>query len=218
MTYCVNGSNTPELGHSAYVSPNRLIANVSYRIPEGNFGATTIGLFYEGYNHCYVGSYSYTRYSYVMNDGKYAVTGDGGANNLIYIPTKKDLEGMTFKDEDNKAAFDKFIENDKYLSKHRGEYSQRGGAVAPWQHRFNFKVSQDFNFRVAKKLNTIQVSWDVNNVANLLNSNWGATDRLSSDTILSYKNGVYTFSEPKWTKYNSTFSTWEMLLSLRWFF
>ncbi len=216
MTYNSMGSNMPELGHSAFVSPNRLIANVSYRIDEGDFGATTIGLFYEGYNHCYVGGYSYTRYSYTMP----SVTGDGGANNLIYIPTEKDLEGMTFADPENKEAFNKFIAGDKYLSKHRGEYSKRGGVVAPWQHRFNFKVAQDFDFRVAERKNTIQVGLDINNLGNLLNSNWGTYDKLSGDQILKYdsKTSTYTFTEPTWSKITTVASTWEMLLSLRWFF
>jgi hypothetical protein len=220
MTYNSMGSNMPELGHSAFVSPNRLIANVSYRIDEGNFGATTIGLFYEGYNHCYVGSYSYTRYSYTMP----SVTGDGGANNLIYIPTEKDLEGMTFVDSKgnpaDSKAFNDFIEGDKYLSKHRGEYSKRGGVVAPWQHRFNFKVAQDFDFRVAERKNTIQVGLDINNLGNLLNSNWGTYDMLSGDQILKYdsKKSTYTFTEPTWSKITTVASTWEMLLSLRWFF
>ena len=215
MTYSSMGSNTPELGHSAYVSPNRLIANISYRLDRGN-GALTFGLFYEGYNHCYVGSYSYTRYSYTMNN----VTGDGGANNLIYIPTTDDLKNMTFKDEANKTAFNEFIEADKYLSKHRGEYSQRGGVVAPWQHRFNFKVAQDFDFRVAGKKNTIQIGLDINNLGNLLNSKWGAYDKLSGDQILKYdtKTSTYTFTEPTWSKVATVSSTWEMLLSLRWFF
>lgn len=224
MTYASMGSNVAELGHSAYVSPNRLIANISYRIPEGNFGATTIGLFYEGYNHCYVGNYSYTRYSYVMNDGKNAITGDGGAANLIYIPTDEDLAKMTFVDADgnvdeaNKAAYAEFIKGDKYLSKHRGEYSERGAVVAPWQHRFNFKVAQDFDFMVAERKNTIQVSLDINNVGNLLNSNWGVYKKLSSDTILKYKGEKYTFTAPKWSNVTTVASTWEMLLSLRWFF
>ena len=224
MTYASMGSNVAELGHSAYVSPNRLIANISYRIPEGNFGATTIGLFYEGYNHCYVGNYSYTRYSYVMNDGKNAITGDGGAANLIYIPTDEDLAKMTFVDKDgnvdeaNKAAYAEFIKGDKYLSKHRGEYSERGAVVAPWQHRFNFKVAQDFDFMVAERKNTIQVSLDINNVGNLLNSNWGVYKKLSSDTILKYKDEKYTFTAPKWSNVTTVASTWEMLLSLRWFF
>ena len=215
-TYTRNGSNIAELGHSSYVSPNRIIANVSYRIDEGNFGATTLGLFYEGYNHCYVGNYSYTTYSYLMNN----VTGDGGANNLIYIPTDSDLAKMTFVDEANKAAYKSFIEGDKYLSSHRGEYSERGGVTAPMQHRFNFKVAQDFNFNVAGKKNTIQVALDINNLGNLLNSNWGAYNKLSSDQILKYdtKTSTYTFTEPKWTKVATVSSTWEMLLSLRWFF
>jgi len=214
MTYSSMGSNVAELGHSAYVSPNRLIANINYRIDEGNFGATTIGFFYEGYNHCYVGGYSYTRYSYTMPN----VTGDGGANNLIYVPTRNDLANMPFVDEANRQAFDGFIENDRYLSRNRGEYSVRGGVVAPWQHRFNFRVAQDFDFRVAKKKNTVQVALDINNVGNLLNSNWGTYDKLSSDQILNYKGGVYTFTAPEWTKVTSVASTWEMLLSLRWFF
>jgi hypothetical protein len=215
MTYSSMGSNIAELGHSAYVSPNRLIANVSYRLDRGN-NALTFGLFYEGYNHCYVGSYSYTRYSYTMNN----VTGDGGANNLIYIPTTEDLNKMTFASEDNKKEFDTFIQNDKYLSSHRGEYSQRGGVVAPWQHRFNFKVAQDFDFYVAKKKNTIQVALDINNLGNLLNSNWGAYDKLSGDQILKYDaaKSTYTFTAPTWSKVTTVSSTWEMLLSLRWFF
>lgn len=215
MTYSSMGSNVAELGHSAYVSPNRLIANISYRLDRST-GDLTFGLFYEGYNHCYVGSYSYTRYSYTMNN----VTGDGGANNLIYIPTTADLAKMTFKDEANKTAFNDFIEADRYLSRHRGEYSQRGGVVAPWQHRFNFKVAQDFDFHVAKKKNTIQIGLDINNLGNLLNSNWGAYDKLSSDQILKYdaKTSTYTFTKPEWTKFTTVASTWEMLLSLRWFF
>jgi hypothetical protein len=148
------------------------------------------------------------------------VTGDGGANNLIYIPTTEDLNKMTFASEDNKKEFDTFIQNDKYLSSHRGVYSQRGCVVAPWQHRFNFKVAQDFDFYVAKKKNTIQVALDINNLGNLLNSNWGAYDKLSGDQILKYDaaKSTYTFTAPTWSKVTTVSSTWEMLLSLRWFF
>lgn len=216
MTYTRNGSNTPELGYSTFVSPNRFIANVSYRHEEGRRGATTIGLFYEGYNHCYIGGYSYTRYSYTMPNQ----TGDGGANNLVYIPTKEELASMPFSSDDNRAAYEDFISSDKYLSRHRGEYSQRGGAIAPWQNRLNLKLTQDINFSTAReKVHTVQVGLDINNVANLLNSNWGTTDRMDKDNILSLgKDGKYTFTKPVWTKYNSTYSTWQMLLTLRYFF
>lgn len=215
MTYTANGSNTPELGYATYVSPNRFIANISYRIQQGRKGTTTIGLFYEGFNHCYVGSYSYSRYSYTMPNQ----TGDGGAANLIYVPTSEELKGMPFSSDSNRDEFEAFIAGDKYLSKHRGEYSTRGGAVAPWQSRFNLKITQDINFNTERrKTHTIQLGLDINNVANLLNSNWGLTDRLSTDSILTYKSNKYTFTAPTWTKYNSTYSTWNMLLSVRYFF
>lgn len=223
MTYTKNGSNVPELGYSSYVSPNRFIANISYRIQEGKFGASTFGLFYEGYNHCYVGNFSYTRYSYTLGvqQGDYvnSVNNERGALNLVYVPTDKDLEKMEFVSDDNKAAFADFIANDKYLGKHRGEYTKRGGAVAPWQSRFNFKFTQDINFNVNRNtVHTVQIGFDINNIGNLINSNWGTTDRMSSDNILIIKDGKYEFNQPKWTKYNSTFSTWQMLLSLRYFF
>ena len=214
MTYNVNGSNTPELGYATYVSPNRFIANISYRIKEGDKGTTTFGLFYEGYNHFYVGGYSYTRYSYTMNN----VTGDYGANNLIYIPTSEELAGMPFTSDENRDEFEAFITSDKYLSRHRGEYSARGGAVAPWQSRFNFKFTQDIHFKVGEKTNTFQIGFDINNIANLLNHNWGLTDWMSGDQILTYEDGKYTFEAPTRGKVSSTYNTWQMLITLRYFF
>ena len=81
------------------------------------------------------------------------------------------------------------------------------------------KITQDINFNTERrKTHTIQLGLDINNVANLLNSNWGLTDRLSTDSILTYKKDKYTFTAPTWTKYNSTYSTWNMLLSVRYFF
>ena len=224
--YSVNGSNVPELGHSAFVSPNRVIANVSYRIKEGNHLATTLGLFYEGYNHCYVGNYSYTRYSYTfgVRSGNYVndVTGVSGSQNLMYIPTDDDLAKMTFKDEDNKQAFRDFILNDSYLVAHRGEYSVRGAKVAPWQNRFNLKVAQDFIIDVAGKPTTLQLGVDLNNVANLLNSKWGLTKQVSSENILEIskadETGVYTFKAPTVKSYRNVFNTWQMLFSARLFF
>jgi hypothetical protein len=224
--YAVNGSNVPELGHSAFVSPNRVIANISYKIQEGKHLATTLGLFYEGYNHCYVGSYSYTRYSYTfgVRSGSYVndVTGVSGSQNLMYIPTDADLANMTFVSEDNKAEFKQFIENDSYLASHRGQYSERGAKVAPWQNRINVKVAQDFTLNIANKPTTLQLGVDINNFANLLNSNWGLCKQVSSENILEISkadaSGVYKFNAPTIKTYRNTFNTWQLLLSARLFF
>ncbi len=214
MTYNVQGSNVDELGNSTFVSPNRFIFNAGYRIPEGKYLATNIGLFYEGYNYCYVGSYSYTSYAYTMDN----VTGDGGANNLIYIPTAGELDQMPFASQENKAEYSAFLASDKYLSTHRGEYMKRGAIAAPFYSKFNLRVAQDIMFRTGSRFSSVQVGVDINNFANLLNSNWGCLQQLSSDNILSYKNGEYTFKAPTWKKYANPLSTWQMLLNVKFTF
>ena len=215
-SYSVNGSNVDELGRSSYVPPHRAIANLSYSIEQGNKGKSTFGLFYEGMNLCYIGSYAYNGMSYVMND----VTGVNGSNNLIYIPTAEQLKDMPFTSEDNRNEFEAFIQKDKYLSKHRGEYSERSGVVVPWVHHFNFKFTQDINCMVAGRQNTFQIGFDINNVGNLINSKWGVAKKVSSEQILKWNsgNGQYTFTAPKWSVAAYTYSTWQMLVSLRYFF
>ena len=224
MTYNVNGSKTPELGYGTYVSPNRLIASASYRIRETKNLATTISLFYEGYNHGYVGNYSYTRYSYTIGSksGDYmnSLTGDGGAISLAYLPTDAELASMPFADEENKAEFKKFLQTDSYAKNHRGEYAERGGIVMPWQSRFNVKIAQDIMIPTAKQVHTLQISADINNVANLINDSWGNTKQLKKDQILTWDKaaGTYTFSAPTWNKYNNIFSTWNMMISVKYSF
>ncbi len=215
-TYGVNGSNAHELGYSSYVAPHRLVLNANYRVEYGRY-ATTVGLFYEGYNFAYVGGYSYTRSSYTFASN---VNGDGGANSLMYIPTEKELEGMPFSSEENKAAFNEFIEGDKYLSQHRGEYSERGAIVMPWFSQLNLKINQDINFTAAGKKQTVQLGLDIKNLGNLLNPAWGNIQQWGSNNVLTWKNDAYTFNtdNAKWNTYNGTMSTWSMLLSARYFF
>lgn len=215
-TFCRNGSNTPELGYSSYVSPHRFMVNIGYRLTAPK-SATTFGLFYEAYRLGYIGdSYSYSRYSYTMGN----VTGDGGADVLLYVPTEEQLAGMTFAKEGQKEAFWEFINQDKYLSKHIGEYTTRGGAVMPWRHELNFKFAHDFYFNIKGKRNALTVGVDVNNIANLLNRNWGNVEQISTSKPLTYdsKTQVYTFTQPKWSNKASTASTWSALLSIRYTF
>ena len=213
-TYGIHGSSEPVLGNAFYVAPHRVIANAAYTIKEGPHAATKISAFYEGYNIGYISSYSYSRVSYLMNN----VSGGTGASQLIYIPTASELKNMPFTSEENKAAFESFIASDKYLSKHRGQYSERNGAVAPWLNRINVRIAQDVYFNIAGKKQTIEIGLDIKNVGNLLNSNWGVYKQLSTNTILKYADGAYTFTLPEWKNYNSLSSTWQMLLSARWAF
>ena len=220
-TFNKNGSNVPETGFASYVSPHRILLNVGYRLANKN-GASNFGLYYEASQLGYIGSYSYSRYSYTMyvQSGKYqnAVTGDGGAVNLLYIPTCSELNDMPFTSDENKEAFWNFIQKDSYLSEHVGEYSKRGGAVMPWYHTLNFRFSQDFYINVKGKRNTISLGLDVTNLANMLNRDWGNIKRMNSSSILAWDGSNYTFTAPKWSKYASTVSTWSAMFSIRYTF
>ena len=214
-TFNVHGSNNAELGYSSYVAPHRVIASVGYNKALNKNVIATLGLFYEGFNYGYVGGYSYNRYSYTLSS---CVTGDKGASNLMYIPTDKELASMPFAKEDNKKAFASFLASDKYLSKHRGEYATRGGAVMPWYNSFNFKFATDIILNTTGRQNKLTVGVDVNNVGNLICGRWGNVQELSTSSILKWDGSNYTFTQPTWNKYAGFASTWSAMLSFRYTF
>jgi hypothetical protein len=211
----VQGSNVHELGYSSYVTPHRVLFNLGWTWHVGQHTTETVGLYYEGFNHCYIGGYSYTRYSYTMTSN---VNGDGGSNSLAYIPTEAQLfaENSPYT---NAEEFNNFIKADRYLSTHRGMYAERGGAIAPWRHTFNFKYERTYKFKAGP---SISAGIDIKNLANLFWRGWGNMQRLSSSDIVKLTgNGTeespyqYTFTNPTWNTYASTYSTWSMALNLR---
>ena len=211
----VNGCNSPEIGLTGYVSPHRVIAAVGYTIKEGKHTATRLGLFYEGLNlGVYSGNYCSHR-SYLINN----ISGMSSSQ-LMYIPTAEELAAMPFVSEENRAAFEEFITSDKYLRKHRGEYSMRNGGIVPWVNRINFKVSQEIYFNVKGRRQTLDVGVDFHNLGNLFCSKWGAYRVLDNEVVLRYDmdDGIYTFTPSTWSVYNSLSSTWQILLHLRYAF
>jgi len=221
--YEVNGPNVPWLQRSQYVVPNKAIASLSYRIPYlNNHMATTLGVFYSGY-----APYSYN-FTY-KND----MNGDGYATDLIYIPKAKgDIKFVSTADED---AFFKFMDQDTYLSSHKGQYAEASAVVAPWVNRFDLRLVQDFSVKAGKSTNTLQFSLDFLNFGNLINSTWGVNKNMASANygqILKYASkdasNVPTFSMEKDSKGNylsQTFSTysnynqcWYLQLGVRYIF
>ena len=218
-TFGVNGSNAHELGYSSYITPHHVLASAGWVWNEGKRNTETISLYYEGANLMYVGGYSYSRYSYTMTSN---VSNDGGANSLIYIPTTDQLAIMPFSSIDNRNEFEDFIKGDKYLSKHRGQYAERGGVVAPFFSTFNMKYEHSVRLGdLSKNCGTLHFGIDIKNVANLIYRGWGNMQYLNSGDILKWDatNGEYTFVSPTLTRsYASTVSTWAATLNLRYSF
>lgn len=229
-TFNVNGTNVHELGYASYVSPDRIVATVGYRKEYAKNFASGFYFVYDGSQHGYAGGYSYTRFSYTMGN----VVGDRGANNLLYIPASRtELNTWNFADasgytgEQQKEDFWNYIEQDKYLSKHKGQYAERGGVIAPWNHQLDFKFVQDFFVNAGGKRNTLQLGVDIQNLPNLLNSDWGLFKTTYSSNILSFNTTSRTYSFPKvnnevlketFKNYESFRSTYLIQFSLRYIF
>ncbi|MCI6314245.1 MAG: TonB-dependent receptor [Bacteroidales bacterium] len=204
----VNGPNDPGLHNSQYVTPDRFFANLSYSDKCGNH----FGIIYEtwrgGYNYSYM----------TQND----INGDGYNYDLIFIPTDEQVANGDFRfvSQDDADRFLDYVHNDKYLSKHQGEYAEAYSVYSPWVHRIDFSYKHDFKVRIGKSVNTLQLSFDLKNALNLFNSNWGVSKYMNPDLgegrILKYegvdKEGYATFSTAK--AYNGTTETWQRLHSI----
>jgi hypothetical protein len=187
----VNGPHIPELQRSQYVVPSKVIGSASYKIPWSNNtlkSATFVNLFYSGYSP---NGYSFT-YANDMN-------GDGIATDLIYIPKERgDINFISTADED---AFFNFLEQDSYLKANKGKYAEANAARSPWVHSFDLRLLREYYINVGETKNTLQLSFDVLNVGNILNSEWGIekNNNISNNgQILRYEgvdaNNVPSFS------------------------
>jgi hypothetical protein len=125
------------------------------------------------------------------------------------------------------ARLDAFIEQDAYLRKNRGRIAERFGALNPWYNDIDLRVLQDIVLRQGGKRHTIQLSLDVLNFANLLNSDWGvrkvaSVSATSPLTLVSFNAAgapVFNFTGPDKTFISDPglLSRWRAQLGVRYF-
>ena len=162
--------NAEEVGYTAGSFDGRLLLSASYTANWSKYAATSFGLIYQRYRPF--------RYSYCYNGD---ANGDSQfSNDLMYIPANFDevkdhlLPGDFDSQEDAWKAMNAFIEQDPYLSKHRGEYAERNGAVAPFANQLDLSVSHDIKiYQKNGRSHTLRFSFNIANFLNLLNRNWG---------------------------------------------
>ncbi|MCC2547936.1 carboxypeptidase regulatory-like domain-containing protein [Hymenobacter sp. BT175] len=167
--------NNPELGFSRNDQRHRILATAGYTLRYGGDRfATGLSMVYEGLSGAPI--------SYVYNSDLNFDRGGGtrSGNDLIYVPRDvRDTREIILVASENRTLaqvqdqLDAFIENDPYLRTRRGQVVERFGARMPFTHQFDARVTQDFNFTAGGKKNTIQLTFDVINVGNLLNNSWG---------------------------------------------
>eukprot|EP01133_Synstelium_polycarpum_P003079 gene3079-3529_t len=123
-------------------------------------------------------------YSYGMLNG--TINGTGQNVSLMYVPNVGETSKFIIADlKDSKgavvatvaqqiAAFDAFIDGDKYLKNRRGQFTERNAARTPWNVQADFRFSQDIVVTGnGPKKQTLTFTYDIVNLTNLLNKNWG---------------------------------------------
>jgi hypothetical protein len=175
--------NNPGLGYSSSHPGHRFFLSASYSKQYFGFGATTISTFWESRT---LGNTSYIFAADANGDG-------GFSNDLIYIPRDTSemnfqtftAGGVTYTPAQQAAAFEAYIAQDAYLSEHRGEYAQRGGVMLPLLHKLDLSLTQDVFKNIKGRRNVGQFRIDIQNAGNLINSDWGAGQRVIRNNILT---------------------------------
>lgn len=183
-TATVNGANSSPMSYASYVIPDRVVAVFSYTKQYLKHLGTTVSLFYNGAIN---GRFSYVYGGDFNRDG---VTG----NDLIYIPTSAQVQQMQFASQTvngvpydqtaQRNLFEAYIQQDKYLNKHRGQFAERNGAQLPWLNRVDLKFMQDLFANIGKNKNTFQFTVDIFNLGNLINPSWGKLKSINASSIL----------------------------------
>ncbi|WP_167016982.1 carboxypeptidase regulatory-like domain-containing protein [Chitinophaga sp. Cy-1792] len=198
----VNGLNNLELARSNYSMGSRVLGVVSkafkYGDPKYNL-KTTVTLFYNGQSGV---PYSWVYFNTVDPTGDDLQA--SGNNDLIYIPKASEVATMKFDpiststysrtEAQQRQDLERLISNDKYLSKHRGENAKKNASRTPFENIFDLKIAQQIGFKQHK----LEITFDILNVGNLLNSDWGKTYFIANNaatplTFRSYSNGTPVF-------------------------
>ena len=221
--------NNPEQSWSEFGQRHRVIGTATWSKAWSAKWRTSLGVFLEiaeGNRFTAAGG---NRYSFIYAGD---VNGDGqGGNDLIYIPTGPSdiilVATPTATVAQQSAALEAFISQDKYLSAHRGQIAERFGAINPWYSNIDLRILQDLSVGSGTRRHNFQLSVDMLNFANLLNSSWGvrkvaSAAALSPLQLVGFNGaGAPTFN---FTGPTSTFiddpgllSRWRMQVGLRYF-
>jgi hypothetical protein len=169
----VGDPNNPPLATTNYALTHRIIGVFTYNLNYTKYMRSSVSFFYSGNSGYKV---TYLVNGDLNNDGRFM-------NDLLYVPRNpSEIKFVDFLNADNtvrytaaqqSAAFDAFVSNDKYLSKRRGMYTERNGSSNPWEHVVDMRFTQDFFITVKENKHTLQFTFDVFNLTNLLNKDWG---------------------------------------------
>jgi hypothetical protein len=165
--------NAPPLRPGSYDRPHKVVVSAWTRLFE-HLGGTEITLIYIGQ--------SGRAYSYVYADD---INGDGypgggrlldHTNDPVYVPVgTSDMPASIV----TLSLMEQLIEQEECLGSARGFILPRNACRTPWSDRLDLRVSQ--TIRAGR--GSVQIVFDMLNVLNLLNDDWGRVETVPDATV-----------------------------------
>ncbi|MBS1558157.1 MAG: carboxypeptidase regulatory-like domain-containing protein [Bacteroidetes bacterium] len=218
--------NDPGLTYSNFDIRHRIVGTIQYKKSWQRGGTSYLSLiptFQSG-----------SPFTYAITSSN-NLTKNGQQVDLFYVPNIKSGENPYNLSATQQQAFNQFVQNDTYLNTRQGHYTERNGARTPWNNQMDLRLMHDFPINTGKKVNTLQVTFDIINFSNLISKNWGVyyftpnTLNSSVDSGLSIggrtvSNGVanvtgaaYAIPSAKWS-IDQFSSRWQAQLGVRYTF
>ncbi len=146
---------------SAFDVPHKLTLSGTANLPYHS----QFSLIYQGF--------SGTPYAWMVGSD---VNADGiSGNDLPFIPA--DASQITLADPTQFAALNDFIGGQQCLAASRGRLLERNACRNPWSNLFNTRLATSVPLMGGQ---SIQLSWDIFNVLNMFDKEWGAFKQVSA--------------------------------------
>jgi len=196
--------NNPQLAYSNFDIRHRIVSNVTYR-----YKKTLIGFV--------LNSQSGTPFTWGLINGNLQNTPQ--AAGLVYIFNDNEVSKYIPNPTQSKAFTD-FVNGDEYLSSRKGQFTERNGGRTPWSTTLDAKILQNIG-------KGFQLTADIFNLTNLLNSDWGKMYFISNTFNSTASVGLtrvsgetFSFTKPTQLPYtvDQINSKWQIQLGLRYNF
>ena len=181
--------NNPVLAPSRYETPERITATLNWSKQLFGDNTTSVALVYQGRSGLH--------YSHVFgSDGlgtsafggtflaDYGSEADNPGSQLFYVPTGMS-DPLITGDPAFLADLNEFIDGEKCLRGKRGSVVGRNDCDVGWSNFFSLRFLQEFRLKGSK---SIEFTFDIENLGNLLNSDWGRLESYSAPSNIALAN------------------------------
>jgi len=159
--------NNPGLAYSNFDIRHRIVVTMNYRKAWDQVWVSSFSLF--------VGAQSGSPFTYGFVNN--SIQGTGQQVSLAYVPKTNEavrfFQDGTVSAGAQAAAFNAFIDGNKYLSSRRGQFTERNAAHTPWNTQADLHFGQEIHYSKKHPAQFVTLTLDIMNLTSLLSSSWG---------------------------------------------